>query len=315
MKTTPLAVFLYNRPDHARRMLNSLAGCDRLDECDVYLYCDSPSSVDHAHQVKAVRDLAQEWGRLHGARIIERTENLGLASSVVGGVTDLCAKYGRVIVVEDDLVLHPAFIHFMLSALDRYQDDDLVAQVSGFMFPVKQATSPDVFFLPYISSWGWATWQRAWGLFDWNPDVSLLKDPYIKNRFNHNGVTDHAQMLEDRLSGKNQSWAVLFYWAIFKKEKLVLFPRVSLVENIGFDGSGVHYSSRTSMSSKIIFWHEKINSFKRNLTAPKWSKSSNFTWPTVTEVDEQAYFKIYHYRSRRNTTIKNRILDILNPLK
>lgn len=158
---TPLALFVYNRPEHTQRMLASLELCSHLDECQVYFYCDGAQIAEQSKGAESVRGIVKIWGNRHDAIIIERSENLGLAQSVVGGVTELCREYGRVIVVEDDLVLHPQFLNYMLQALNRYENDERVAQISGYMFPERHPKCPDAFFLPFITTWGWATWARA----------------------------------------------------------------------------------------------------------------------------------------------------------
>ena len=184
MTATPIALFTYNRAEHTARVLNSLANCARLDECSLHIYCDAPKREEHAAGVEASRDVVRAEAPKFGATVIERDVNFGLARSIVEGVTDLCDRYGRVIVLEDDLVLSPSFIDYMLQALDRYADEANVYQVSGYMFPIMQPEDTDAFFLPLITTWGWATWRRAWQIFDWDASGALerLKDPSLRRR-------------------------------------------------------------------------------------------------------------------------------------
>jgi hypothetical protein len=241
---TPIAVFTYNRPEHTRKMLQSLVICAQLDECDVYIYSDATRIPEHAQRVDEVRALVRAWGGEHGAKVIEQENNLGLARSIVSGVTELCEQYGRVIVVEDDLVLHPGFLHYMLSALDRYENEDRVAQISGYMFPVENPEIPDTFFLSLTSTWGWATWQRVWKKIDWLAigAQDALQKVNLRQQFDIDDTYPFSKMLNEKLQGKNQSWGILFYWWVFSKNLLVLFPRQSLVFNAGMDGSGYHSS-------------------------------------------------------------------------
>jgi len=239
---TPLALFAYNRPAHVAAALDSLARCARLDECRVHVFCDGPKGPDDARAVAATRAVVRERAGALNAEVVEREENLGLARSVVTGVTDLCARFGRVIVVEDDLIVAPDFLAYMLAALDRYEDADDVYQVSGFMVPVAHPAVPDTFFLPLTTTWGWATWGRAWEAFDWDASgaVEALRDPETRARFDLGGAYPYAAMLEDRLAGRNDSWGILWWWAVFKARSLVLHPRRSLVRVGGMDGTGTH---------------------------------------------------------------------------
>jgi len=248
--------------------------------------------------VRAVRNIVQNYAPRLKAQVITRDQNLGLAHSIVTGVTSLCEQYGRAIVLEDDLIVHPAFVHFMLSALDRYQDEDRVAQISGYMFPVRHAGTPDAIFLPYVTSWGWAVWDRAWRLFDWRPNISHLDDPRVKYRFNHNGVTNHATMLRECIAGLNESWAILYYWAVFCAEKYVLFPKVSLVKNTGFDGSGIHYATKQPAVDRSLLMYEKWLSDRLTHKAA-WLETRKFTWPDNIEINEAASSRIAAYRRAR----------------
>ena len=110
------------------------------------------------------------------------------------------------------------------------------------MFPVDVPTTDDAFFLPFVSSWGWATWDRAWQQFDPRAAgyAQLRNDPGRRRAFDMNGCFDYFSMLEAQLAGKVDSWAIRWNLSVFMNNGMVLYPRNSLVENTGFDGSGIH---------------------------------------------------------------------------
>ena len=282
---TPVALFLYNRPAHARLVLESLSRCRRLDECFVRIYCDGPKRVEDEAAVSAVRKVAHEWTSWLNAEVIEREKNFGLSRSIVGGVSELCDGHGRVIVVEDDFSLSPGFLDYMLTALDRYAEERNVYQISAYMFPIRHATSPDAFFLPLTTTWGWATWSRAWRIFDWKPnDVDkLLGDPEVRRRFNLNNAYPYAEMLERKLTGENDSWGILFWWAVFQTGGLVLHPRRSLVWNGGFDETGTHCGDQAWSSQSLS-----------EIADDLWS-TRPFVFPEQIAVDELAFSKVVRF--------------------
>ncbi len=243
---TPIALFAYNRPDHMDRALDSLFSCRRIDECDVHIFCDGPSAASDEPGVIEVRRRARRWTDRLGATVVERDMHAGLAQSIVDGVTSLCDSSGRVIVVEDDLVLVPDFLDFMLQGLDRYEHTPSVYQIAGYMFPVDHPPTVDAFFMPYITTWGWATWSRAWRCFDGVAANAAtdLRNPDVRRRFDLNASYPYARMLEDRLAGRNDSWGILWWWSVFSAGGLALHPRQSLVWNDGFDNSGTHCGRR-----------------------------------------------------------------------
>jgi GR25 family glycosyltransferase involved in LPS biosynthesis len=242
MKLAPIVLFVYNRPTHTRRTVEALLKNEEAKESDLIVYSDAPKKPEAADAVREVRDYIRTISGFKSVSIVERARNWGLANSVIDGVTTVLNKYGRIIVLEDDLVVTPHFLGFMNRALERYKHEPKVVQISGYMFPVKIKTREDALFLPLTTSWGWATWQRAWGLFD--PEAKgyarLKAEPELRKRFNLDGAYDYFSMLEDQLAGRVDSWAIRWYLVTFLFEGLTLYPRQSLVTNAGFDGSGTH---------------------------------------------------------------------------
>lgn len=261
---TPLAVFLYNRPLHTRRALDAISRLEGLEKIDLFIYSDAAKHLGHAESVREVRAIAQEFAARHPARIIEREQNYGLARSIAGSVTELTQAFGRVIVLEDDLVPTPDFLRFMLEGLDRYEADEHVLQISGCLLPGEVQQADGAFFLPLTTTWGWATWKRAWSLF--RPltlaDRQLLdNDSDLRQRFNAEGSADYVAMLDDRLNGRNDSWGIFWWYAVAKERGLVLYPNRSLIWNGGFDASGVHCGGLEEFQAKapLQFQRERLD--------------------------------------------------------
>lgn len=238
----PIVIFCYRRPEHLRRTLESLLRCDGFDASPVIVYGDGPRNSDDDRAVEKTREIAK---LLLGSRAEYhfRDKNAGLAASVLEGVSDVVSRFGRVIVLEDDLEIAPGFLTYMNQALECFSDKNEVWQVSGYMFDVPELkTRPNVIFLPIIVSWGWGTWERAWKQFDplatgW--DQTII-DNDLKHRFNLYGAYDYSTMLRRQMLGSIDSWAIRWYWTVFKNKGLTVFPPVTLVRNHGLDGSGTH---------------------------------------------------------------------------
>lgn len=242
---TPVALFTYNRPSHTRRALDALKRCLRKEECDFYFFSDGPKTEEARASVEKTRAILHDESLHFNAEIIEQNQNLGLAKSIVSGVSQLCQQYGRVIVIEDDLVVEKGFLHFMLESLDRYENEKNVMQVGGFTIKSPKNLTADAFLLPLTTTWGWATWQRAWSHFSWEAEdlEDAKSDPEWCRLFDLNGTCSFSDMLANRLAGKNDSWGILWWYTVSKRRGLVVYPHDSLVWNGGFDGSGVHCSA------------------------------------------------------------------------
>lgn len=240
--SAPICLFLFDRPDHLRKTIETLKACDGFDGSQVYAFGDGAKRPDQADRVQAARAVAEE---LLGDRAIYRFSpaNKGLARSIIDGVTEVVGLHGRAIVVEDDLDLGPEFLSFLNAALDRYADDENVYQISGHAFDAPELTSDaSAAFLPFIGTWGWGTWKRAWSQFDEQAEgwEALRSDRALRRRFNLGGVYDYATMMERQMAGWRDSWGIRWYWTVFKNAGLVLYPPRTLVRNEGMDGSGSH---------------------------------------------------------------------------
>jgi hypothetical protein len=242
MKTAPIVLFVYNRPVHTRWTVEALLKNKPAAESELFIFSDAPKKPEAVESVREVREYIRTITGFKSVAIVERDRNWGLANSIIDGVTSVVNQYGRVIVLEDDLVTTMYFLEYMNTALERYQEEDRVMQVSGHVFPIRVHGETDAVFLPMTTSWGWATWARAWQHFD--PEslgfAGLKADGALRKRFNLDGAYDYFSMLEAQLAGRVDSWAVRWYLSVFMRGGLTLFPVKTLVENFGFDGSGTH---------------------------------------------------------------------------
>jgi ubiquinone/menaquinone biosynthesis C-methylase UbiE len=251
MALAPVALFIYRRPEHVRRTLAALRACKELADSPITIYCDGPKTPDAAASVSEARRVAHALAPSH-ARFVERDANLGLAKSIIGGVSELTNEHGKVIVVEDDLDVAPTFLQFLNLGLERYADDERVMQVSGYQFPVE--ASPKACFMSFPTSWGWATWKRAWAHFDEAATgyAALKSDPALRKRFDLDGSYPYFAMLEQQLRGEVDSWAIRWHLSVFMRQGLVLYPGKTLVRNTGFDGSGTHIAAGGGFVSEDV---------------------------------------------------------------
>ncbi|MDH4329853.1 MAG: hypothetical protein OEV77_15145, partial [Nitrospira sp.] len=238
----PVALFVYNRPAHTRQTVEALLANTLAGETPLYVFSDAPKSAAASSAVAEVRAYIRTIVGFKSVTIIERETNFGLARSIIDGVTGLCEKHGRVIVVEDDLITSPHFFSYMNDGLTRYEHEDRVMQIAGYMFPMELEILEDALFLPFITSWGWATWSRAWQHFDAEARgyQTLAKDRGLRERFDLGGHYRYFKMLQAQQEGKVDSWAIRWYLSVFLLDGLALWPKTTMVRNLGFDGSGVN---------------------------------------------------------------------------
>lgn len=256
----PIALFTFKRPVHTRRTLESLAQNPEFTESPLFIYCDGARHVAEAAQIEETRQLVRNWPHPNKT-IIERGHNWGLANSVIEGVTELCKRFGRVIVVEDDLIVSPVFLNYLNVALERYANEPKVMQVSAHMFPVDIHSQFDAIMLPFTTSWGWATWDRAWKHFDLSMSgfEKLKTNRLLRWKFNLNGSYPYYRMLMRQAKGQADSWAISWYASVFLQDGYVLFPKHSLVQHEGYDDTATHATRRDQASVKEVAINQVLN--------------------------------------------------------
>jgi len=265
MGRTPIAYFAYNRPEHTLNSLESLAQNIGASDSELYIFCDAAKRPEHLDGVEIVRKIVRSRKWCKTVHIIENKKNMGCAQSVITGVTQISKEFGNVIVLEDDLILSPYFLEYMNDALRIYESDQQVIQISGHMFPIDFQAETDAIFLPFTTSWGWATWNRAWELFD--PTMSgygrIKANRNLRYKFNIDGSYPYFNILEAQVHNNIDSWAIRWYLSTFLANGLTLYPVKTLVENIGFDGSGTHCPNTSTSHPAVAERH--LDRFPRNL--------------------------------------------------
>ena len=259
---SPIALFVYNRPGHARRTVDALAKNIGAQDAVLHVFSDAAKSSTDVASVNEVRSYLKQISGFKQIVIIERAENFGLAKSIIDGVSDLCSRHGRVIVLEDDLETSPYFVRFMNEALEFYETTPKVMHISGYMFPIDASGLPETFFLRTASCWGWATWDRAWKHFSKEPKKLLGEYTEQRiNRFNMDGAYNFFAQVEQNESGLINTWAVFWYATVFHMDGLCLHPTFSMVNNIGHDDTGEHCKKSsvfdTALANKPITYLEK----------------------------------------------------------
>ena len=259
MNYAPILLFVYNRPEHVQQTVRALQANTLAAESDLFIYSDAAKDESGKDAVNEVRTFIRQIKGFKTITLIEREKNWGLARSIIDGVTTQVNRYGKVIVLEDDLITAPHFLRFMNDALETYKDEPRVGHIQACDF-TQDPSLPDTFFIKWTGSWGWGTWARAWKYF--NPDGQALLDELISRHLTHtfdfNGKYGYTRMLRRQIEGKNNSWAIRWNASLFLKDILSLNVGKSLVQNNGFDGSGTNCGGGSLYTSNLCMTPLKV---------------------------------------------------------
>lgn len=245
-------VFAYVRPEHLRRTITSLLANPEASRTHLTIYCDAAKRPEHRAAVDEVRRYVESISGFASVARVHRAANMGLAASIIAGVTEALHKRDRVIVVEDDLLLSPHFLKYMNDGLDTYAGDERVASIHGYSYPT-EAPLPETFFLKGADCWGWATWARAWARFE--PDgrrlLAALRERGLAHEIDYDGNYPHMKILKRQISGQNDSWAIRWHASCYLADMVTLYPARSLVDNIGHDDSGTNCRTGDSFAGEL----------------------------------------------------------------
>lgn len=282
-KLSPIILFVYNRPEHTRKTIKALKYNKHARKSKLFIFSDGPKDKAAIDKVNEVKKYIKSIEGFKKVEIIERDKNLGLANSVITGVTEVINRYGKVIVLEDDIVTSPAFLVYMNKLLSKYKDEEKIYSITGYNFPprlmsISENYPYDVYFSPRAASWSWGTWKDRWKKADWEiKDYNkFINDKKEQKDFNKGG-NDMTRMLKQQMDSRIDSWAIRWCYTLFKNDGLCVYPVESYVDNIGHDGSGIHcgrfsinkyknYSlnktSKIILPNKITLDSQIIKSFK-----------------------------------------------------
>ena len=242
-RLAPVALFVYNRPDHTRRTVEALQKNKLAPESDLFVFADGARSQTGVAGVQQVRQFIRGIKGFRSITLIERERNFGLANSVIDGISQIMRDFDRAIAVEDDLLSTPDFLTYINLALARYENEHRIFSVSGFNYPIAApgSYSFDAYFVYCPMCWGWGSWKDRWQKIDWTVSdyPAFITDREQQKRFDRGG-SDLSWMLARQMAGKIDSWDIIWAYSHFKHDAVALLPVVSKVYNIGFDRSGTH---------------------------------------------------------------------------
>ena len=253
---TPVMVVAFNRPGMLKETLSNLSRCENLDDREIHLYVDGPRNVADESKINAVIEVAKEWGA--DLKIKRRNTNLGGVPNMIAAVSEMLEQYGRVIIIEDDILVSRSFLTFMDAALARYENNSKIWAINGYVDPkmtLPRLYKKDYFLAPRHSAWGWGTWKDRWAAVDFEiKDWTMRRsDESLVRELNVAGG-DIVKMLDAEAAGELNAWDVQCTYYMRKNGLYTLRPRLTMTKNNGFGTECEHCSIPSSRYSKQKYY-------------------------------------------------------------
>lgn len=239
-------VFGYSRKEKLEKCLEYLEKNSGIEKMDLHIFSDGAKGVKDIELVNDVRiylDTYSKKSNFKTVNIYKSEKNKGLATSIIEGVSQIIDKYGKAIIVEDDLLTSDDFLQYMNDALEYYEDKKEYGSISGYTYPLKELENynKDIYVTRKGECWGWGTWKDRWEKVDWNISTfsEYMNNSEMRKEFDRieYGLDN---MLIQQMNSKIDSWAVRWCYHLFRNNLLTVYPKKSRTTNIGFDGTGIH---------------------------------------------------------------------------
>lgn len=240
----PILLFTYKRLETLKRTVAALQQNELSTESELFIFSDGAKKIEDEPAVNEVREFIKTISGFKSIKISEAEKNKGLANSIIDGVTKIINQYGKVIVLEDDLLTSPNFLLYMNQALNFYEKNPKVFSIAGYSYNVpmlRKSWQKDYYATYRSSSWGWGSWKDRWNSVDWDMKnyKDFINEPAEIKRFYLLG-RDANRLLKKQMEGKIDSWAIRMCFSQFKQHKFTIFPKVSKIQNIGFMPGATH---------------------------------------------------------------------------
>lgn len=234
----PVAFFTYIRFKKLKRAIEKLKKNDLSKKTDIFFFSDAAKNTNEIKKVNRVREYLKNIKGFKKKRIIIRSKNLGNGTNIIKGINEVFKKYDKIIVLEDDLDIGENFLTFMNNCLFKYSKNKKIWHVGGWTYNINIKNQYDIFFSSIMNCWGWATWKNRWNKISLNEEkyISIFSKKMIHNFDIESSTNNWSQMIRNKKKLLN-TWAVFWHATIFSHNGITIYPKFSLVKNIGTDGS------------------------------------------------------------------------------
>jgi hypothetical protein len=246
---TPILFVIFNRPDKTKIVFNEIR---KAKPKKLYISCDGPrddvlDDIKHVEETRHVVMSNIDWDC--EVQTCFRKKNVGLISGYCGAISWFFEHEEEGIILEDDTLPDSSFFQYCGEMLERYRDDLRVMNICGFNIDTSHRYDSSYFFSYFPHAWGWATWRRAWNLYELDLDKYLKIDP--RSFSPTHSYQFFYESFKKVYEGKLNSCLLRWYFAISTNNGLSVIPSKSLIKNIGFDASGTNFKTDASPYSKI----------------------------------------------------------------
>lgn len=243
MLSTPILFLIFNRPDTTQIVFDEIR---KAKPKRLFIAGDGPrkdrlEDTGLCQKTRAIVDLV-DWDCQ--VSTLFRDENLGCKYAVSSAIDWFFSNVEEGIILEDDIIPEQSFFPFCEELLERYRDDERILMISGANFQFGRKTTEDsYYFSRYFHIWGWATWKRAWKLYDKEMKAwpEIREKGYLNNILSEKRLVRYWEKVFNSIyNGSITTWDYQWVFSCWIQGGLSIIPTINMVSNIGFGQSSTH---------------------------------------------------------------------------
>lgn len=286
---TPILLIAFNRPEKIKLIFDILKV---LKPEKLFISCDGPrvNNFDDKKLCEEVRLITKKINWKCKAIYKFSKKNKTCKINVIESINWFFKHNKEGIILEDDCLPNPSFFYFCETLLKKYRNNNKIMQINGHSNNQKSIDGMSYYFSKINTTWGWATWRKSWKLFDKDmSDYNKIKKKEIMKYFINRDISDWMNVYFEKSYKKiDNIWSVYWSFSILKNNGYCISPFKSLIQNIGFDGSGTSGKyNKFKLYSKIKANNFIIKKHPANLTYNK-IYDENFFYNFVKKTDDRS---------------------------
>ena len=250
---TPILFCIYNRPELTAQVFSAIAQ-QRPKRLLIAADGPKPEKPGDGERVRATRQIVERVDWPCDVETDFSFENLGCKSRMSSGIDWAFQRSERLIILEDDCLPTPEFFPFCETLLERYSDDDRVMMISGDNFQQEPRGDASYYFSKWSHIWGWASWRRAWALYD----VEMKTWPQVRQQELLRAVCENdfefehwKKTFDQQYAGKIDTWDYAWAYSCWTNNGLTILPQKNLVSNLGFGPDATHTTDTASPLQRL----------------------------------------------------------------
>jgi len=250
----PVLILVYNRKKHLYNCIESLKQCRLADKTDLFIASDAGKTTDDQIIIQDIREYCATIKGFNKVEIISYEKNLGVEKAYNNAVDYILSKYDRFIFSEDDNIFSPNFLEYINDGLECYKNDKQVFAICGYCPPIKlKKYTYDIIKHITCCVWGIGFWKEKYNKVDFfmnNYQQQIYK--YIKKDLIKKLSFPVFYEIERCIKEKKATGDVAMSYHCYINNMYNIYPKLSLVRNMGFDGSGLHMKENQGFDEQHI---------------------------------------------------------------